>query len=236
MKPSYCNTLLMTLCVATGLSVAAETVKNPQLYPTPLDALLPSWKNANGGVAFAQGSYLEGTSNYKLKGNGNGIYWCWDRAAAAIFNDANYETQLRGDFTFTAKLKSIDQISGNGSAGIFIKEKSSAYNSPVISLRWDNHHKNFTWFNRQVSSNHIAPLENVKEADKGTMHGNWPGVIPGSGWDSICLGDGYWDKLDGYTTSNDVWLRISRKGTEYNLFSKKDGESNWTQIEKKRYQ
>ncbi len=170
----------------------------------------------------AEGNYDE-NGVFTLTGNGQGVYWCWDRCGAALVENP----PLTGSFTFTARVKSMQIPDGGvGQVGILVKGLP-LMRYQVLSLRWDtyweqNHGTGLAWFNR------ITPIQDM-ELGCAFCEKLCHGVGQG------CLGKGYESSVDGFPTRGDLWLRVKRivegNMSKYYLYARYGENSEWTQIQ-----
>ncbi len=176
----------------------------------------PSWDWAKGGTPSSTVTPIS-ESSIELRGNGDGFYWCWDRAAIAYMPSPT----LTGDFILEARIKNVSEMAKGAQIGIAVKEDRDL-RAPVISLRWDNIINSLTWFNRTTLKTVIS-VQGAGGDHLGDKHPSWGGEIPGSRYDSICLGQGYWNKFGSETSPDGVSLKIERSGKSFTIYYKKSG-------------
>ncbi len=213
---------LMLIPALVSFSVFAEIIENPELSSRSMGAetLLFRW---GAGTPYVEGGYNPSGTEYTLSGNGQGVYWCVDACGLAHVKNP----PVRGDFTFTARIKEVHLPDNPAPAhiGIMVKGRLTAP-AQVLALRWDtywgNNGSGLTWFNR-ITPRDTLEILNADFAEK-QCHGIGQGCR-GYGFENVVPG---FDKLEG------LWLRVQRKVTEtsddYFLYARSDSSEDWRQI------
>jgi hypothetical protein len=98
----------------------------------------------------------------------------------------------------------------------------------VLDLRWDyywqDHHPEgigVSWLNRVTESSRIGFCDQCEKGD--CLGTNCPG------WEG-CLGQGFENRVPGFTKREDLWLAVERKGTVFHLYCKYGSDANWTEV------
>ncbi len=247
--------VLTAIFLITTIEVLnAEVISSPELavsvLGSELDGVGLAWGNCSPE---AVGSYSGDV--YSLSSNGVGVYWCWDRAGFA-----HIEEPVAGDFLLTARVSSLPLtgIDQNGKVGLVVKAGLSTH-APVLSIRWDyywqdrNNGTGLTWFNRQTPEEKIClrGWGNGKSLAKTTLS-SYAGCDVGLGqmkegrirghnfcgarrFDPFgcfegCLDQGYENRIPGFTSRDNLWMRIQKIDGIYALFAKYESEEAWTKV------
>lgn len=212
--------LVLCLLVTQVLHADWNVLPNPEMKPMTLGVESEKYRWAQ--YPKVEGAYGE-NGEYTIYGNGHGVYWCRDGAAMARV----VSSPLNGEFTFTARLKDLELPDGISQVGILVKGILGTREN-VLALRWDTYwagasETGLTWFNRVAPT---ALMEDMVTAySEKLCHGTGQG----------CLGMGYENTVPGYSQPENLWFRVKRiieDGKDfYELYARKDSESEWTPIQ-----